>query len=151
MFDTLTVVAYLMSHESGYVDRLRLHKITTNDQLCLQREHSPELKWFGVPPEASSLAVIIKDNQHYEWVVYNLPVNANGLPFGANQLVLSSDQGVNSWGQRNYHAPCYGNLSHPVTIKLYALDKRFSAREDMTGEMLEKKMVGHVLAKAELN
>ncbi|OGT42589.1 MAG: hypothetical protein A3F13_09250 [Gammaproteobacteria bacterium RIFCSPHIGHO2_12_FULL_40_19] len=149
MFDTLTVVAYLISHHSGYADRLRFMKpfSNTENQLCIHNTQSPALKWRGVPPEASSLALIVKDKMHYEWIVYNLPVSARGLPFGANHQMTPHDQGVNSWGEKNYHAPCFENKTYLVSVTLYALDKRFSARENMTGNVLEKKMKGHVLTK----
>lgn len=149
MFDTLTVVAYLLSHDSGYADRLRFKTphFPNQNHLCVHKRQSPLLKWRGVPPEASSLALIVKDKSHYEWIVYNLPVSAKELSFDANDHINRNDVGVNSWGEKKYHAPCWGNQSQPVTIELYALDKRFSARETMTGEVLEKKIKGHVLAK----
>lgn len=150
MFDTLTVVTYLLSHDSGYVDRMKLLTPFQNNQnqVCLHATQSPPLKWRGVPPEASSLAVIVKDKTHYEWVVYNLPVSAKGLPLGANTEMTPHDEGINSWGQKNYHAPCYGgDKAYPVTVTLYALDKRFSTHKEMTGAMLEKKIKGHVLTK----
>ncbi|EKD77696.1 MAG: hypothetical protein ACD_42C00223G0001 [uncultured bacterium] len=159
MFDTLTVIAYLLGNKPGHSTQLHLQAqfLEKQNLVCVvQNAQSPQLRWKGVPPEASSLALIIKDAKtlkntekpHYYWVVYNLPVAVTALPFGGNNQMTSHDEGINSWGQKNYHSLCLGNTTHPVMIELVALDKRFSAREPMTGEILEQKIKGHVLAKA---
>lgn len=158
MFDTLTVIAYLIGNNPGYSDRLHMQAPfleKENKILCVQNTKSPQIQWQGVPPEASSLALIIRDaktfnttsKQNYYWVVYNLPVQINQLSYGDNTKMMIHDQGVNSWGQENYHTICLDNTEYPVVVELYALDKRFSARKPMTGDLLEKKIKGHVLAK----
>lgn len=150
MFDTLTVMAYLLSHHSGYVDRLKLQVIQPAQQQCVQDAVSPALRWQGVPPEAASLAVIVRDKQRYDWVAYNLPVTTTGLPFGASQHMSSHDQGMNSWGKKTYHLSCGQDSLNPVYVELYVLDKRFSVQGNMTGELLEQKMKGHVLEKVKV-
>ncbi|MCX7121908.1 MAG: YbhB/YbcL family Raf kinase inhibitor-like protein [Gammaproteobacteria bacterium] len=158
MFDTITVIAYLLGNESGLSDHLRLkaHFLEKQSHIAqVQNAPSPHLKWHGVPPEASSLALIVKDakntsdtsKRNYYWVVYNLPIEARELPYGSAGQINKQDEGVNSWGQKNYHTMQIGNKKHPVIVELYALDKRFSAREKMTGEVLEEKIKHHVLAK----
>ncbi len=57
---------------------------------------------------------------------------------------------MNSWGQKNYHAPCFAHNAYPVVIELYALDKRMEAHQIMTGEAVENKIKGHVLAKTQV-
>lgn len=150
MFDTLTLVAYLLGNEPGHSSKLHLRAqfLEQPHAVCVQSTQSPQMQWSGVPPEAGSLALIIKDTNNYYWVVYNLPVQTKGLPFGGNRQIMAHDEGINSWGQNNYHACCARNNVHPVTIELYALDKRFTAQKPMTGEELEQKIKGHVLAKA---
>lgn len=156
MFDTLTIVAYLLGNEPGHSTQLHLQTrfLEKQNPVCqVQNAQSPQLRWSGVPPGASSLALIIKDAKssekpHYYWVVYNLPVEVSALPFGSSHQMTPRDEGINSWGQKNYHSVCLKNMAHPVTIELVALDKRFSAREPMTGEIVEQKIKGHVLAKA---
>lgn len=149
MFDTLTVVAYLLGNEPGHSSKLHLRAqfLEQPHALCVQSIQSPRIQWSGVPPEAGSLALIIKDAKSYYWVVYNLPVQTKELPFGANHEILSHDEGVNSFGKDNYHTWCSRTTVHPVKVELYALDKRFDARKPMTGETLEQKIKGHVLAK----
>lgn len=159
MFDTLTVVAYLLGNEPGHSTQLHLRAqfLEKQNSVCqVQNVQSPQLRWQNVPPEASSLAFIIKDAKtsknaekpRYYWVVYNLPVEVSALPFGSSHQMTPRDEGINSWGEKNYHGLCLGSTAHPVTVALYALDKRFSAREPMTGEIVEQKIKGHVLAKA---
>lgn len=160
MIDTMTVLAYLLTHEPGHSTELNLRALIaashSQQVVCTQQiESSPELAWKDVPPEANSLALIIKDaptsktsdKPHYYWVVYNLPVEIKGLSLGANTQINPEDEGVNSWGQRGYHAPCWGSKAHPIEIEVVALDKRFSARSKMTGEKLEQKMKSDVLAR----
>lgn len=152
MFDTLAVIAYLLSSDSGHSSHLHLQAkfLEKEKSVCAQTVESPQLRWKGVPPEASSLALIVKDKKDYHWVVYNLPVQVNSLPFGSNDQIRSQDEGKNSWGQKNYHELCVGDAAHPVTIELFALDKSFNARHAMTGTELEQKIKGHVLAKTVL-
>jgi Raf kinase inhibitor-like YbhB/YbcL family protein len=150
MFDTLTVIAYLLGNEPVHPRHLQLQAqfLEKEKTTCVQTALSPQLKWKSIPPEATSLALIIKDKKEYYWVVYNLPAQINGLPYGANVQMTPHDEGLNSWGQKKYHALCPKNVIAPVTVELYALDKRFDAVKPMTGELLERKIQGHVLAKA---
>lgn len=151
---TVTMLAYMLGHGSTFKEKLRLHVQYVgkqNPKICLKQAPSPLLRWSGVPPEASSLALLIKENssllkKHFDWVLYNLPVEARYLPSGSNHTINLSDVGFNSWGKKKYHPPCFGNATHPLSIELFALDKRFSAKYKMTGEELEKKMRGHILA-----
>jgi Raf kinase inhibitor-like YbhB/YbcL family protein len=149
MFDTLTVVAYLLGNEPGHSRQLQMQAQFLNNPavVCVQSTKSPQIRWHKIPPEADSLALIVKDTKNYYWVVYNLPVQTKGLPLGANQQIQAHDEGINSWGQSNYRSWCAGNIAHPLTVELYALDKRFTATQPMSGLQLEQKMKGHVLAK----
>lgn len=153
MFDTLAVLAYLIKYDSGMSDHLRLQAYFSEKQktTATQSVQSPKIKWKGVPPEASSLALIIKDaklsadtkKQHYYWIVYNLPIQAKKLNYGDDHQINPYNEGINSWGQKCYHT----KQTHPVIVELYVLDQRFSAQHAMTGEALEKKIHGHVLVK----
>lgn len=148
MFDTLAVLAYLLGHDSNHIDQLRLKVLQPSNPPSISKQvQSPQLQWQNVPPEAESLALIVKDNTRYAWVVYNLPPDLKGLPFDANAQINLNDEGINSWGQKNYHALCWGNKAHPVIIELFALDKRLSANKPITGDALEKEIKNHTLAK----
>jgi hypothetical protein len=164
MIDTITIVSYLLGHHFGHNSKLNLAARffeKENQTLCEPSTISPNLRWRDVPPEASSLAIIIKDahppkkdeKTHYYWVVYNLPIHAMYLPFGASNFMRRYDEGLNSWGEQNYHSRCFDQQKHPVTIELVALDTKISPDQPMTGEILEKKIISssHVLAKVEYN
>lgn len=162
MIDTITIVSYLLGHHFGHNSKLNLSarfSEKANQISCATKVVSPSLRWRDVPPEATSLAVIIKDanppksgeKTHYYWVVYNLPIDATYLPFGASNYITHYDEGVNSWGEQNYHSRCFDHQTHPVTVELLALDTRISANQPITGEMLEKKIMSskQVLARAD--
>ena len=159
MVNTMTVLAYLLTHDPGYASHLKLQVRAPMN--CTQQIESPLLRWGDVPPEAASLAIIIKDapseknkrtaeKPHYYWVVYNLPVETTLLPYGSNLTINRHDVGINSWGNHSYHTQCLNGQSHPVEIELFAVKKRFSAQQPMTGERLEQKIKGNALAKAKV-
>lgn len=153
MIDTMTVLVYLLTHNPGHSTHLQISALFPKNS-CVQKTPSPQLRWKKVPPESTSLALIIKDapshktstKPHYYWIVYNLSPDLKGLSFGADAKINPYDKGINSWGKNNYHAPCWRNKLHPIEIELVALDKRFSARYKMTGEKLEQKIKSSTLA-----
>lgn len=152
MIDTITIVSYLLGHHFGHNSKLNLvahFSEKENQTICANAVVSPSLRWRDVPPEASSLAMIIKDanppkngeKTHYYWVVYNLPIDAAYLPFGASNYMVHYDEGVNSWGEQNYHSRCFDHQTHPVTVELFALNTRISTDQPITGDRLEKKII----------
>ena len=153
MIDTLTVLTYLLTHDAGHTKQLTLHALFSEKQsstALVQPAKSPQLNWKGVPPEASSLVLIVKDAQpakntgksNYYWVAYNLPVSVKGLPFDGSRDINFKNQ------IQQYHSPWASkNPPASIAIELYALDKRFSVTEKMTGESLEAKIKSHVIAK----
>lgn len=162
MIDTITIVGYLLGHHFGHNSKINLFARFAekeNQTICATKIVSPSLRWRDVPPEATSLAMIIKDanppksgeKMHYYWVVYNLPVDTTYLPFGASNHMIHYNEGVNSWGEQNYHSRCFDHQTHPVTVELLALDARISFDQPITGEMLEKQIISsrQVLARAD--
>lgn len=153
MFDTLAVIAYILSSEPEHFSHIRMSaKFKESEKpVCSLLSDSPELSWTGIPPDATSLAVVVKDQHHYYWVAYNLPSQITHLPFASDATMRAQDEGMNSWNQNRYHTICSGGKTiQPVTVDIYALDKDFNATQPMTGEMLEQKIKGHVLAKGVL-
>lgn len=161
MIDTITIVSYLLGHHFGHNSKVKLSARFAekeNQTICATKIISPSLRWQDVPPEATSLAMVIKDanppksgeKTHYYWVVYNLPVDTTYLPFGESNYMVHYDEGVNSWGEQNYHSRCFDHQTHPVKVELFALNTRISANQPITGEMLEKQIVSNkqVLARA---
>src|SRR3990167_10552593 len=153
MLDTLTVLTYLVTHEAGYSGRLHLHVLFPEKQLpvsCAMKPESPQIQiqWSGVPPEADSLAVIIKDKNpsektgkaNYYWVAYNLPIEGKGLSLGGSNNMNPNNQLM------QYHSPwACRNAASTVEVELFALDKRFDENSKRTGALFEQEIQGHVI------
>lgn len=137
MIETVTLLAYLLGHPVEHTQPLQL-QATFSKQDATQ---SPALTWQQVPPAADSLAIIVKTEKKYCWVVYNVPISATHFVMGEDKKININNEGVNSWGQRDYHA-CF-----PAQIELFALDQRLSA-EPLTGQQLEQAAKKHALATA---
>jgi Raf kinase inhibitor-like YbhB/YbcL family protein len=87
------------------------------------------------------------------WVLFNIPASARGLPeaFPADaSLPDGSLSGKNSWGRTGYGGPCPPSGTHRYFFKLYALDETLAINPGADKGELEKAMVGHILASAEL-
>lgn len=129
---------------------------------CDGQNVSPALAWHGVPPEAKSLVLIVDDPDAPDpaapkmtwvhWVLYNLPVGANGLPEGvtAKDLPAGTLQGLNDWQHPGYGGPCPPIGSHRYFHKLFALNAVLPDLNRPTKAALEKAMQGHVIARSEL-
>ena len=128
---------------------------------CDGPDLSPVLNWTGVPPGAKSLALVVYDPDAPDpaapkmtwvhWVVYNLPVDAAGLPQGvADALPAGTREGLNDWHRTGYSGPCPPMGRHRYFFKLYALDAVLPDLGRPTRTALEKAMGSHVLADTEL-
>lgn len=121
---------------------------------CGGENRSPALQWRGAPHGTTSFAVIVHDADapvaggFYHWVLYNLPVTAQGL---TPNVKLATDQlGRNSTGAVGYFGPCPPpGPAHHYTFTIYALDiARLTAQTPLAGGELERRIAGHVLASA---
>jgi Raf kinase inhibitor-like YbhB/YbcL family protein len=129
---------------------------------CDGEDVSPPLAWSGVPDGTRSLALVVDDPDAPDpqaptmtwvhWVVYNLPPTLEGLPGAvtAEDLPAGAREGLNDWKQTGYRGPCPPVGRHRYYHKLYALDCVLADEGAITKADLERRMVGHVLAKAEL-
>lgn len=129
---------------------------------CDGKDVSPALAWTGVPASAKSLVLIVDDPDAPDprapqtiwvhWVLYNLPATTSGLAEGVRprELPAGTLQGVNDWKRTGYGGPCPPIGRHRYFHKLYALDTMLPDLAGPTGAKLEKAMVGHVLAEAQL-
>jgi Raf kinase inhibitor-like YbhB/YbcL family protein len=127
---------------------------------CEGQDLSPPLAWSGVPPGTKSLVLIVDDpdapdpaapqRTWVHWVLYNLPVSADGLPEGVRKLPAGTLEGVNDWKRTGYGGPCPPIGRHRYFHKLYALDKVLSNLVHPSKTDLEARIKGHVIAQAEL-
>ena len=123
---------------------------------CGGADRSPALSWTSVPKGTKSFALILHDADapipggFYHWIAYNLAAGSHGL---ASAVKLSDDQlGETSAGKPGYYGPCPppGPVHH-YTFTLYALDlARISSQTPLTASQLERRMAGHILARATL-
>jgi Raf kinase inhibitor-like YbhB/YbcL family protein len=129
---------------------------------CEGQDVSPALAWSGIPGEAKSLALIVDDPDAPDpkapkmtwvhWVLYGLPVTAEGLPESVSDddLPAGTRQGRNDWKRTGYGGPCPPIGRHRYFFKLYALDTVLPDLGAPTKGALEKAMEGHVVGRAEL-
>jgi Raf kinase inhibitor-like YbhB/YbcL family protein len=126
---------------------------------CEGRDVSPPLAWSGVPANSKALVLIVDDPDAPDpkaprmtwvhWVVYNLPPNSNGLAEGA-ALPAGAMAGTNDFRHTRYGGPCPPIGRHRYFFKLYALDTLLPNLGPASKAQVERAMVGHVLAEAQL-
>jgi len=132
---------------------------------CEGEDISPPLYWSGAPAGTKSFALIAEDPDAPDpraprmtwihWVAHNIPADAEELPEGASGRAMppGAVEGVNSWKRTGYGGPCPppGHGDHRYYFRLYALDvESLSLPPKATWAEVEKAMVGHTLATAEL-
>lgn len=127
---------------------------------CEGRDISPPLAWYGVPPAAKSLVLIVDDPDAPDpaapkmtwvhWVLYNIPPSAGGLAEAVKHLPAGTLDGVNDWKRAGYGGPCPPIGRHRYFHKLYALDTVLPDLGSPSKAKLEVQIKGHVIAQAVL-
>jgi len=121
---------------------------------------SPPLAWKGLPGDAKTLALIVKDpdapnGTFIHWVVYNLPSSLTGLDANVpptGKLANGGLQGANGLGEIGYKGPCPppGSPPHHYHFELSALDTALDLKPGATAAEVEAAARGHVKATADL-
>jgi Raf kinase inhibitor-like YbhB/YbcL family protein len=121
---------------------------------------SPPIQWSGVPKDAKTLILIVKDpdapsGTFIHWVVYNLPATLAGLPAHVpttERLSNGAAQGVNGTGHTGYVGPCPppGSAPHHYHFQLSALDTRLNLKPGASADEVEQAASGHLTATGEL-
>lgn len=121
---------------------------------------SPPLSWKGVPSDAKTLVLIVKDpdapqGTFIHWVVYNLPASLGGLEANVpatETLANGALQGANGAGKIGYLGPCPppGSTPHHYHFELTALDTALSLKPGATAEQVEEAAKGHIKAAGDL-
>lgn len=129
---------------------------------CDGQDISPPLAWKGAPNTVKSLVLIVDDPDAPDpkapkmtwvhWVLYNLPSNSSNLQQAvkSSELPFATLEGLNDWKRTGYGGPCPPIGRHRYFHKLYALDEMLPELGTPTKAQLEKAMVGHIVATAEL-
>lgn len=121
---------------------------------------SPPLAWKGVPSNAKTLVLILKDpdaphGTFIHWVVYNLPATLSGLDGDVpptEKLASGGLQGVNGLGRIGFLGPCPppGSAPHHYHFELTALDTALDLKPGATAAQVETAAHGHVMATGDL-
>lgn len=117
---------------------------------CSGENVNPALIIENTPADTKSLALIFDDpdapmGTWVHWVVFNISVVSS-----IKENSVPGKQGMNDFSRLDYGGPCPPSGIHRYFFKLYALDTELDLEEGITKIELEKTMVGHILAKAEL-
>ena len=102
---------------------------------CEGGDISPGLTWDNVPSDTRGFALVCSDpdapdGTWYHWAIFNLPIEAAGLPEGMPKSASiqmgagSMVQGTNDFGNPGYGGPCppVGHGRHRYQFVLTALD-----------------------------
>ena len=129
---------------------------------CEGDDVAPPLQWQGIPEAARSLVLVVDDPDAPDpeapkmtwvhWVLFNIPVDAAGLPEAAtsSDLPTGTEEGLNDWGRTGYGGPCPPIGRHRYFHKLYALDAVLENLNQPSKRQLEAAIQGHIIAEAAL-
>src|SRR4051794_38193732 len=92
---------------------------------CKGANVNPALHFYGVPPEAKALALIVEDpdapsGSFTHWVIWNIAPTATSI--GEKSVPLGAMQGTNDFGRVGYGGPCPPSGTHRYVFRLLALD-----------------------------
>ena len=128
---------------------------------CEDADASPPLAWSGAPAQTKSFALIVDDPDapdprapkmtYVHWVVYDIPAGTTAIAEdGWSAMPSGSRTGLNDWKRPGWGGPCPPIGRHRYFFKLYALDATIGDLGKATKGDVERAMVGHVLAQAQL-
>lgn len=125
---------------------------------CDGKDLSPPLAWSGVPPGATSFALVCNDpdapsGDWVHWVFFDVPSSSTGLPEGVpprDEIAGGGRQGKNDFRKVGYGGPCPPVGTHRYVFTLYALDRELALAAGVTKAQLSAAMKGHVLAEGRL-
>ncbi|MEK7534300.1 MAG: YbhB/YbcL family Raf kinase inhibitor-like protein [Patescibacteria group bacterium] len=114
---------------------------------------NPPLEFVDVPKNAKSLVLIVDDPDApskiwVHWVVYN--INPQTSEAKENSVPEGGIEGVTDFGKPGYGGPCPPSGTHRYFFKLYALDSVLDLPQNVTKQMVEEKIEGHIVDQAEL-
>jgi Raf kinase inhibitor-like YbhB/YbcL family protein len=136
--NSMTISSPLFNHNGGL----------PINATCDGKGVNPPLEISGVPKDAKSLAIIVKDpdaprGTFIHWVLWNIDpstkiIKENSVPDGAIQ-------GATSAQRLGYVGACPPSGTHRYFFYLYALDEALDLPSSTTALELEHDIDGHVL------
>lgn len=124
------------------------------EHTCDGADTNPEVGWSGAPKSAKSFLLIVDDpdapsGTFTHWIIFDMPAPMNNIPAAATGI---GTQGKNDFGNAKWNGPCppKGKGDHRYFFKLFALDvEKLGPSDGASRGEVEKKIDGHVVAKAE--
>lgn len=126
---------------------------------CDARNISPPLAWTDLPAGTAALTLIADDpdapgGTWVHWLLYDLPPGTTGLAPDqpkTQYLPGGAMQGINGFRALGYGGPCPPpGKPHRYFFRLYALSKRLELKPGISRVELDRAMLGHILAEAQL-
>jgi len=121
---------------------------------CDGEDRNPEVKWARAPKEAKSFLLIVDDpdapsGTFTHWVIFDMPVPANHVPEGEAEGIGTVAK--NDFGNAKWNGPCPPKAKeHRYFFRVFALDvEKLGLPDGCSRADVEKKIDGHVLARAE--
>jgi Raf kinase inhibitor-like YbhB/YbcL family protein len=144
---------------------MRLHSPAFRDGEAIPRPYtvegsnlSPPLRWSGVPPQATSLCLVMEDPDApsgvwVHWLIYNIPANSQGLPAGIGPLPQLADGSLQgrSWGVTRFSRLGYQGPqpppgpAHRYRFTLHALRQPLHLASGATLPQLQRAMAADQL------
>ena len=121
---------------------------------CDGADKSPSLNWTNVPEGARSLILICHDpdapgGDWVHWILMDISTGEKGI--AENGSLKGTTTGQNSWKKPAYGGPCPPpGKPHRYIFTLYALDTWLAMPQQSTKLEVERRIQGHILAKAQL-
>lgn len=118
--------------------------------------HSPPLKFSGVPENTKSLALIMDDPDAMgavgkvwvHWVLWN--IDPKNTEIKENSIPENSVEGKTDFNEIGYGGPAPPDKEHTYIFKLYALDTTLNLGKDSTKNQVEQAIRSHVIAETKL-
>ncbi|MFZ3074136.1 MAG: YbhB/YbcL family Raf kinase inhibitor-like protein [Minisyncoccales bacterium] len=133
----------LFTHNDGFPER----------STCDGRDVNPPLDIAGVPRQAESLALVLRDPDAAEgifihWIMWNIDPKTNRIEI--DSVPAGAVLGKTTNGRIRYTGPCPPSGTHRYIFTLYALDTKIYLNEGDTAEQLNAAMKNHILEQTDL-
>lgn len=120
---------------------------------CDGQNINPPLEVSDVPPETTSLALIVDDpdapgGTFLHWLVWD--IDPNNSKIEENSLPNGAVEGKTSFGKIGYGGPCPPSGEHHYFFKIYALDVKMGLATGSNLRDVKKALEGHILATSDL-
>jgi Raf kinase inhibitor-like YbhB/YbcL family protein len=118
--------------------------------------HSPPLKFTGVPEGTKSLVLIMDDPDAIgavgkiwvHWVLWN--IDADNTEIKENLVPEGSIEGITDFNEMGYGGPAPPDKEHTYIFKLYAINKKLNLSRGSTKSQVEEAIKNHIIAETKL-